>query len=140
MALENAKRFLEQVMKDKALRARVAEKEAGEVVAIAKELGFDVTAEELMQAEQALKNAAGNAETPVELNADDMDKVVGGMAFFGEDAPDGHEMGCFISWYGDQWQEKNGIYCGKMNLCDRQFHVCLSTPNRNGKHDLIMDS
>ena len=140
MALENARKFLEQVMKDKALRARTAEKEPVEVVAIARELGFDVTAEELMQAEQALKNAAGNAETPVELNADDIDKVVGGMAFCGEDAPDGHEMGCFISWYGDQWQEKNGIYCGKMNLCDRQFHVCLSTPNRNGKHDLIMDS
>jgi predicted ribosomally synthesized peptide with nif11-like leader len=43
MALENARKFLEQVMKDKALRARTAEKEPVEVVAIARELGFDVT-------------------------------------------------------------------------------------------------
>jgi predicted ribosomally synthesized peptide with nif11-like leader len=48
MAFENAKKFLEQAMKDKALRARTAEKEPVEIVAIAKELGFDVTAEELM--------------------------------------------------------------------------------------------
>jgi hypothetical protein len=35
MALENAKRFLEQVMKDEALRARAAEKEPAEDAAIA---------------------------------------------------------------------------------------------------------
>ena len=44
MAFENAKKFLEQVLKDEGLRARTVEKEPVEVVAIAKELGFDVTA------------------------------------------------------------------------------------------------
>ena len=123
MALENARKFLEQVMKDKALRARTAEKEPVEVVAIARELGFDVTAEELMQAEQALKNAAGNAETPVELNTDDMDKVVGGMAFCGEDAPDGHEMGCVWFYHHYNYQEENNIWCNKSYYCNNHYKI-----------------
>ncbi len=34
------------------------------------------------------------------LPADKLDRVVGGMFFDGEDAPDGHEMGCLISING----------------------------------------
>ena len=111
------------MMKDKALRARTAEKEPVEVVAIARELGFDVTAEELVQAEQALKNAAGNAEKPVELNVNDMDKVVGGSCFLGEDAPDGHEMGCIAFYHHYNYQKENNIWCNKSYYCNHYYEI-----------------
>ena len=111
MALENAKKFLEQVLKDEALRARVSEKEPGEVAAIASELGFEVTAAELTQAELALRLAPANREKSVELNVNDLAQVASGMFWDGDDAPDGHEMGCFITYH--QWWtcEENKWWC-----------------------------
>ena len=111
MALGNAKQFLEQAMKDEALRARVSEKEPGEVAAIASELGFEVTAAELTQAELALRLAPANREKSVELNVNDLAQVAGGMFWDGDDAPDGHEMGCFITYH--QWWtcEENKWWC-----------------------------
>ena len=111
MALENAKKFLEQAMKDEALRARVSEKEPGEVAAIAGELGFEVTAAELTQAELALRLAPANREKSVELNVNDLAQVAGGDFWTGDDAPDGHEMGCLITYH--QWWtcEENKWWC-----------------------------
>ena len=109
MAFENAKKFLEQAMNDEALRGRVMEKGPAEMVAIAKELGFDVTAEELEEAVKAMRKAAGEATK--ELSIDEMGKVAGGIFWTGEDAPDGHEMGCFITYH--QWWtcEENKWWC-----------------------------
>ena len=111
MALENAKKFLDQAMKYEALRARLSEKEPGEVAAIAGELGFEVTAAELTQAELALRLAPANREKSVELNVNDLAQVAGGMFWDGDDAPDGHEMGCFITYH--QWWtcEENKWWC-----------------------------
>ena len=116
MALENAKKFLEQVLKDEALRARMAEKEPADAVAIAKELGFDVTAEELEQAVKAMRKAAGEATK--ELSLDEMGKAAGGIFWTGEDAPDGHEMGCAISWHHYMYQKENNIWCNLSYYCN----------------------
>ena len=29
----------------------------------------------------------------------------------GEEAPDGHEMGCFLSYHHAAWQHENGVDC-----------------------------
>ncbi len=119
MALENARKFLEQVMKDKALRACTAEKEPAEVVAIAKELGFDVTAEELEEAVKAMRKAAGEATK--ELSIDELGKVAGGIFWTGEDAPDGHEMGCFMTYHHHQWSVDNNIWCKSTFYCTGSY-------------------
>ena len=113
MSRENAKIFLEQAMKDKALKARISDKEPVDVLAIAKELGLDVTADDLAQAERDLRNASGSAEVPVELALGEMDKVVGGSAFMGEEAPDGHEMGCIWFYHHYNYQKEINIWCKK---------------------------
>ena len=140
MAKEQAMEFLKLLDTDEALQEQLREKTPKEAAEVARGLSFDVTEDELTQAAAALKAERANPGELEKLTLEKLDTAVGGMFWDGELAPDGHEMGCLLSWYGDQWQEKNGIYCGKMNLCNRQFHVCLSTPNRNGRHDLIMDS
>ena len=119
MALENARKFLEQVMKDKALRACTAEKEPAEVVAIAKELGFDVTAEELEEAIKAMRKAAGEATK--ELSIDELGKVAGGIFWTGEDALDGHEMGCFMTYHHHQWSVDNNIWCKSTFYCTGSY-------------------
>ena len=72
------------------------------------------------------------------MTEEELDRFSGGTFGDGETAPDGHEMGCVLSWHGNNWQEKNKIYCSRQSLCDKYFHVCLLTPNRS--HDPYMDS
>ena len=117
--IENTKQFLEQVLKDKALRACTAEKEPAEVVAIAKELGFDVTAEELEEAVKAMRKAAGEAAK--ELSINELGKVAGGIFWTGEDAPDGHEMGCFMTYHHHQWSVDNNIWCKSTFYCTGSY-------------------
>ena len=123
MSRENAKIFLEQAMKDKALKARISDKEPVDVLAIAKELGLDVTADDLAQAERDLRNASGSAEVPVELAPGEMDKVVGGSAFMGEEAPDGHEMGCIWFYHHYNYQKEINIWCKKSYYCNTVYEI-----------------
>ena len=78
------------------------------------------------------------AMQPVSLPAESLDRVVGGMFGEGETAPDGHELGCLLSWHGNDWQEEHKVYCHKESLCDHHFYVCLVTSNKS--HNLYMDS
>ncbi len=123
MAVENAKKLLERIMKDAALRARAAEKGPAEVAALAKELGYDVTAEELARAEQDLRAPSGSGETPVELDVDDLDKAAGGSFFLGEDAPDGHEMGCIAIYHHYNYQKENNIWCNRAYYCNHSYEI-----------------
>ena len=38
------------------------------------------------------------------LSMDELDAVSGGIFGFGDDAPDGHELNCFVTWY-DGWDD-----------------------------------
>ena len=49
-----------------------------------------------------------------DVSDEDLEKVSGGALWFGEDAPDGHEIGCLMAWY-DDWDE----YYFKNNICKR---------------------
>ena len=115
MALENAKKFLKQMITDETLRKRLEGKTSAEASAIAGELGFDVNAEELVEALKALRNEA--AEDPNELSPDEMDKAAGGTFWGGEDAPDGHEMGCALTYHGYDWSKEHNTWCQSSFYC-----------------------
>ena len=138
MAKEKAMEFLKLLDTDDTLREQLREKSPVEAAELARGLSFDVTEEELNEAVTELKADRASQNTPELLPDAELDRVVGGTFWDGELAPDGHEMGCAIWYYSDHWQEKNKIYCGKMSLCDKHFHVCLMTPNRS--HGIVMDS
>ena len=61
-------------MNDEALRGRVMEEGSAGIAAAAKELGFDVTEEELGEAVKAMRRA----EEPQELSLDELDEVSAG--------------------------------------------------------------
>ena len=133
MSLDQAKKFLIQVMKEPALRERITDMEPSEAAASAEELGFELTVEELLEAEKEFR-AERSTESPVELEPDELDHVAGGggtiggslhtdpsMLWRGEDAPDGHEMGCVLTYHNAAWQEKNNIWCQKEFYCNGAY-------------------
>lgn len=115
MAFEKEKEFLAKMMSDEGLRAKVDAADPEQIVKIAQEAGYDITGEDL---EKAVKEARAEADSKgVKMSVDDMDKVAGGSVWGGDDAPDGHEMGCAIFYHGYAWQEENNIYCREMYYC-----------------------
>ena len=114
MANEAAKKLIEDMMKEPELFDRMTN--AGNIndaVKAARELGYDVTEQELAAAENdARKTFAAASDTAagkVKLSIEKTDTVAGG----GEDAADGHEMGCFIAWHGRGYEEdcRQDYYC-----------------------------
>ncbi|MBQ9251293.1 MAG: Nif11-like leader peptide family natural product precursor [Clostridia bacterium] len=110
MVNSTATEFLKKVLSDEALKARVSD--PSQAVAVAAELGFEVTEEELIAAEKELRmqSEQGNAEV-VELNETDMDGAAGGAWWNGEEAPDGHEMGCRLFFHDHTYSEETGTWC-----------------------------
>jgi predicted ribosomally synthesized peptide with nif11-like leader len=138
MAKEKAVEFLKMLEGDEKLHSRIQEKTPAEVAETARGLSFDFTEEELNAAVAEMKAERARQKEPVSLPAESLDRVVGGMFGEGETAPDGHELGCLLSWHGNDWQEEHKVYCHKESLCDHHFYVCLVTSNKS--HNLYMDS
>ena len=90
-------------------------KDPAQAAAVAAELGYEITAEELAAAENAL-HVPAEAEV-VELDEADMDRAAGGGCWNGEDAPDGHEMGCHIFYHDNDYSQATG------NFCERVYYV-----------------
>ena len=111
MALENAKEFLKKAMTDETLRQKIVSLQPDEVVFVAAGSGYEFTAEELEQAENELRQLSAAGGEPVELDTDDLDKIAGGEYWEGDDAPDGHEMGCYIFYHGYDYSVNNRIQC-----------------------------
>ncbi len=122
MAIENAKEFLKKAMEDKDLHDKIRAADPFGIAAIAKEAGFDVTDSELEQAAKELKKAV-SGEAPAELAKEDLDTVAGGVYWTGEDAPDGHEMGCAITYHHRGYSEETGNWCKKEYYCITEYRT-----------------
>ena len=131
MALENAQKFLERVMADEALRERVAEKEPAEVAAVAKELGFEVTAEELIEAANMMRKP--DEENLKELSLAEMDQAAGGKWFLAEDAPDGHEFDCAIFYHSYSYHLETGYWCKENWYCNQNNKVNFGSGYSGGR-------
>ena len=76
MVNNKAAEFLNKVLSDEALKARLADKTPAQAVELAAELGYEVTDEELIASEKELRRQS--SPEVVELDLDDMDKAAGG--------------------------------------------------------------
>ena len=123
MGAENAKSFLKMDEGDEELRKRLGEKTPEQAAAAAAELGFELTADELLAAEAELRSEM--AAKPVELSPEDMDRAAGGIWWYSEDAPDGHELGCVITYHGKGWARENKVWCKDNYFCYAHFEECI---------------
>lgn len=51
-----------------------------------------------------------------ELSLDELKAVSGGYLWFGEDAPDGHELNCFLTYY-DGWSDFDSYDANQRKYC-----------------------
>ena len=95
-------KFIEELANNEAFAEKVIKvSNSDEIIAIAADAGIQVTAEDLAEAEKQLKMEVSRATEGEmeELTLDELENASGGAFFAGEDASDGHEMGCFIKWH-----------------------------------------
>ena len=127
MAIEKVKELIKAVKTDpkaKELLQGVSEPKSEEdmirlCVEVAPKLGFDITADEIragvteMERERREKTSAGIEK----LSDEDAAKASGGICWTGEDAPDGHELGCWLFYHDYDYQKKNDIWCERNAYC-----------------------
>ena len=107
-------------MTDQALRAKVGDKTPEEIAQMAVEMGLEVTARELAEAEKELRRSG--TQSAVELSPEEIDKVAGGMFWCGEDAPDGYEMGCLVTFHHYDYSEENDVWCSSNHFCRSGYY------------------
>ena len=109
MSVENARKFKKDLEENEELKENVkkelealkdsGKKESELLPEIARKLGYDLTSEEFEEVSKVLSD-------------EELANVSGGMFGLGEDAPDGHEVGCFFFFYlkWSNYYFANGIF------------------------------
>ena len=96
----NAKEFVEAVLKDEALRAKLSESTLEEALGIARERGYAITADEMKSAAEEL------AGKPEELSPDMLEGIAGGTAFTAGSSWFNESMSC-PSYHGNAYRTGN---------------------------------
>ena len=116
MSKETAKKLIAELQTNNELKAKIKDiSDPAELAAKAVEMGYDVTLDELVEAEKKFKTEKAKK---TRLSVEELEAVAGGMVWHGEDAPDGHEMGCVVSYHDYDYQEEAGIWCEDNYYCD----------------------
>ena len=132
MANEKVEKLVKALQDDAALREKIAAmNNPEEMLKFANDSGFDVTMDDLLEVEKALRKAKAEEADDVALTFDDVEDVAGGGQWMGEDASDGHEMGCRRSYHGYDWCSEHNEWCNSMWYCSGAF--LNSDDKYNGK-------
>ena len=110
MSVENVKKFKKDLDESAELKEKIkkelevykdSEKDERDLIPeVARKLGYDFTDEEYKEDSKKLSDA-------------ELANVSGGAFWQGPDAPDGHEVGCFLCFWED-WNQ----YYWRYNLCE----------------------
>ncbi len=119
MSKETAKKLIAELQTNEEIKAKVQGiTDPVQLVKIAADAGFDVTAEEMTEAEKEFR---AEKAKKTRLSAEELDAVAGGGLWFGEAAPDGHELGCVLSYHIKDYQETYNIWCNKEWFCKENY-------------------
>lgn len=129
MSKESAKKLIIELQTNEELKAKVEGiTDPEELLKIAKDSGYDVTLEELIDAEKAYKRDKA-AETDEKLSLDDLEAAAGGVSGNGETASDGHEMGCDVSYHWRGYSEEHNEWC------NNEFYISDNKSCGSGTND-----
>ena len=125
MSKEIAKKLIAELQTNEELKAQIAGiTDPAEMVKKAVEAGYDVTLEEMTEAEKEFR--AELAAKSKELSADELEGAAGGQMWFSEYSKDGKEFFCTACYHDEEYQRVNNEYC-------KYEHYCAGT-NINGIH------
>ena len=131
MSKEIAKKLIAELQTNEELNTKIVGiEDRAELVKKAVEMGYDVTLDELMEAEKEYRNSL--AEKTAELSPEELESAAGGNLWQGENAPDGKELGCDICNYKyDEMKEKN-YWCKDKYYCNGTRIGYIPSCNNNG--------
>ena len=116
MSKETAQKLITELQTNKELKAKIKGiTDTEQLVKAAVDAGYDVTAEEMTAAEKEFRSEKAKK---TKLSVEELDAVAGGAVWKGEDAPDGHEMGCLASYHDYDYQKDTGTWCQDSYYCD----------------------
>ena len=116
MSKETAKKLIAELQTNEELKAKIAGiEDKDELVKMANEAGYDVTLEEMTEAEKEFR--AEMAQKSDELSADELEAAAGGKWSDHEDAKDGHELNCLASYHDYGYQKDNNEWCKDRFYC-----------------------
>jgi hypothetical protein len=99
-----------------------------EMVEFARNAGFDVDVESLIGAEQEARSIlsaeSDDAAMAIKLTPEEAEAIAGGEMWRGDDAADGHELGCSIAYHGKGYKEKcrETYYCNGSRYATGKCH------------------
>ena len=129
MSKENAKKLIAELETNAELKAKVSGiTDAAQLVKIAVDAGYDVTAEELIEADREHR-AEQAKNTDEKLSLDDLEAAAGGVSGNGETASDGHEMGCDVSYHWRGYSEEHNEWC------NNEFYISDNKSCGSGTND-----
>ena len=111
MSKESAKKLIAELQTNEELMAKIAGiTDIAELTKKAVEAGYDVTEADLIEADREFRTAQAE-RTDEKLSIDELEAAAGGRCWNGEDAPDGHEMGCKLFYHSRSYCYHSGWRC-----------------------------
>ena len=136
MSKETAKKLIAELLENEELRTRIADVTGtDELVKKAAEAGYDVTLEEMLEAEREYKSKIMSKTD--ELTTDELEAAAGGGLWEDEYSRDGKEFGCAVCNLHYEDQQKLQEWCRKDFFCSAINNAppCERTPHNYGpKH------
>ena len=117
MSKEIAKKLIAELQTNEELKTKIVGiEDRAELVKKAVEAGYDVTVEELIEAEKEFrKELAGKTD---ELSPEELESAAGGKMWKADDASDGHESFCSLSYHHIDWHEEHDEWCKENYIFD----------------------
>ena len=129
MSKETEKKLINELQTNEELKAKVKGiTDPAQLLKIAVDAGYDVTVEEMIEAEKE-KRAEQARNTDEKLSLDDLEAAAGGVSGNGETASDGHEMGCDVSYHWRGYSEEHNEWC------NNEFYISDNKSCGSGTND-----
>ena len=117
MSKEIAKKLIAELQTNTELKAKIAGiEDKDELVKIAVQNGYDVTLEEMTEAEKEFR--AEMAKKSDELSAEELEGAAGGMIWRNEENKEGKEFRCAICNLHYREQADNNEWCQNQFFCN----------------------
>lgn len=121
MSKETAKKLIAELQTNEELKAKIAGiTDPAEMVKTAVQNGYDVTVEEMIEAEREYR--AETAKKADELSADELEGAAGGTWWFNDKNKDGKEFACGYCELDYDYQKKHNEWCKEDYWCADKFY------------------
>ncbi|MBO6302910.1 MAG: Nif11-like leader peptide family RiPP precursor [Ruminiclostridium sp.] len=115
MSKETAKKLIAELQTNEELRAKIEGiTDPAEMVKIAASAGYDVTVEEMLEAEKEFKAEQSHK---TKLSVDEIESVAGGRYWGGDTNSEGKELGCAVCNIQAGNQDDTTGWCTKSYIC-----------------------